>query len=307
LATELGKRLKEAREEKNINLEDLQKITKIQKRYLVGIEEGNYSSMPGKFYVRAFIKQYAEAVGLDPDEILEEYKGELPQSSPDHIPEQLSRVKSRKQISPKGSKFLDMVPMLLLILFIIGGLFALWWFLQNREVVEEPETTIENAETEYEETKEDLPTPNEDEQANEAGEEKTDDSKVADPDQEKEQAQEEEEPTVQQELSLVESSGNNAIYELKNVESFVAEVSATPDGETWIAINNRKGHRFFYNMMKDGQTEKFDLSEEAEVIFNIGRTTETKIKINGEEFEFPVNPKDAVTQTITIRYSPNQE
>ena len=60
--TELGKILKEAREAKGLSLDDLQQITKIQKRYLIGIEEGNYDMMPGKFYVRAFIKQYAEAV-----------------------------------------------------------------------------------------------------------------------------------------------------------------------------------------------------------------------------------------------------
>ena len=35
-------------------------------------------SMPGKFYVRAFIKQYAEAVGLEPEDFFEEYKSEIP-------------------------------------------------------------------------------------------------------------------------------------------------------------------------------------------------------------------------------------
>ena len=40
--TELGTRLKEARLQKGYSLEDLQEITKIQKRYLVGIEEGNW-------------------------------------------------------------------------------------------------------------------------------------------------------------------------------------------------------------------------------------------------------------------------
>ena len=76
--TELGNRLKEARLVKGLSLDDLQEITKIQKRYLIGIEEGNFSSMPGKFYVRAFIKQYAEAVGLEPEEIFEKFNSEIP-------------------------------------------------------------------------------------------------------------------------------------------------------------------------------------------------------------------------------------
>ena len=76
--TELGTRLKEARLSKGYSLDDLQEITKIQKRYLIGIEEGNYSIMPGTFYVRAFIKQYAEAVGLDSNEIFRKFKNEIP-------------------------------------------------------------------------------------------------------------------------------------------------------------------------------------------------------------------------------------
>ncbi|WBX79510.1 helix-turn-helix domain-containing protein [Virgibacillus salarius] len=38
---EIGARLKEAREAKNLSLESLQETTKIQKRYLLAIEEGN--------------------------------------------------------------------------------------------------------------------------------------------------------------------------------------------------------------------------------------------------------------------------
>ena len=39
--SELGTRLKEARIAKGYSLEDLQDLTKIQKRYLAGIEDGN--------------------------------------------------------------------------------------------------------------------------------------------------------------------------------------------------------------------------------------------------------------------------
>lgn len=45
--TELGIRLKEAREEKAMSLDDLQAATKIQKRYLTALEEGNYDIIPG--------------------------------------------------------------------------------------------------------------------------------------------------------------------------------------------------------------------------------------------------------------------
>ncbi|ERL66180.1 helix-turn-helix domain-containing protein [Schleiferilactobacillus shenzhenensis] len=75
---EVGKKLREARIEKGYTIDDLQQITKIQKRYLIAIEEGNFDALPGDFYVRAFIKQYAETVGLDGQKLLDQYADALP-------------------------------------------------------------------------------------------------------------------------------------------------------------------------------------------------------------------------------------
>src|SRR5690625_2132441 len=75
---ELGERLKEARDEKNLTLDDIQRETKIQKRYLVAIENNEWSKIPGIFYARAFIREYANVVGLNGDDLLTEHKDELP-------------------------------------------------------------------------------------------------------------------------------------------------------------------------------------------------------------------------------------
>ena len=53
--TELGNRLKEAREEKGMSLDDLQAATKIQKRYLTALEEGNYDIIPVKYLFWIFV------------------------------------------------------------------------------------------------------------------------------------------------------------------------------------------------------------------------------------------------------------
>jgi cytoskeletal protein RodZ len=74
--TELGKLLKETRLAKNLSLEEIHQATKIQKRYLEAIEEGNLDALPGHFYARAFAKSYAEAVGLDPDIVMEKVRTE---------------------------------------------------------------------------------------------------------------------------------------------------------------------------------------------------------------------------------------
>ena len=75
---DIGTRLKEAREQKNLTLEQLQETTKIQKRYLAAIEDNKFSVLPGKFYAKAFIKEYANAVGIDSKELLDQFEGTPP-------------------------------------------------------------------------------------------------------------------------------------------------------------------------------------------------------------------------------------
>lgn len=67
---EIGEKLRAARLAKGFTLDDIQKSTKIQKRYLNAIENGDFEQLPGDFYVRAFTKQFAQAVGIDADELL---------------------------------------------------------------------------------------------------------------------------------------------------------------------------------------------------------------------------------------------
>ena len=105
--SDLGYILRKTRQEKKISLDDLQEVTKIRKRYLEAIEEGNYKVLPGSFYVRAFIKSYAEAVGLDPTEVLSMYQSTT--SSPaiekpvvEAIRKNRSSVRNTEKIEPLG-------------------------------------------------------------------------------------------------------------------------------------------------------------------------------------------------------------
>src|SRR5699024_4939686 len=81
---EIGGLLKEAREEKGYTLDNIQEKTKIQKRYLVAIEQGDCNALPGKFDARAFIREQAEAVEIDPEVDLAEFKEEkeIPEEEP---------------------------------------------------------------------------------------------------------------------------------------------------------------------------------------------------------------------------------
>jgi len=68
LATEL----KNAREQKRMSLSDIADATLINVRFLEELERGNFSFLP-QTYVRAFLREYASAVGLAPEAILQAY------------------------------------------------------------------------------------------------------------------------------------------------------------------------------------------------------------------------------------------
>ncbi|WP_299090218.1 RodZ domain-containing protein [uncultured Metabacillus sp.] len=289
--SELGNRLKQAREEKNISLDDLQAMTKIQKRYLLGIEEGNYSMIPGKFYVRAFIKQYAEAVNLNPEMIFEEYKNEIPSTYNDDLPEQLSRVKTHKQLPKSASKFLDLLPRLLIVAAVILIAIVFWVWRQNAADSNpgEEATKVENG-NEYTNNVENTAAGNEDEDPEEEVQEET-------PPVEEEVKQEPETPA--QTLTVKGKEGTTTTYNLSGAAKFQLEVIAK--GRTWVSIKNGKGKSFFGAEIAGGESQTFDFTAESEITVRVGNVPGTELKINGQLLQY----EDAKTtpQNITIIYS----
>nr|WP_285857061.1 RodZ domain-containing protein [Mesobacillus subterraneus] len=292
IVTELGNILKEAREAKGLSLDELQSITKIQKRYLLGIEEGNYSMMPGKFYVRAFIKQYAEAVGLDPDQLFEQYKNEIPTTYNEELPEQLSRVQTRKSISPDTSKILDVLPKILFGIFILGAVALIWYLIVENagDDAKEP-ATADKGQPRVEESDKIADDGSNDEESNE------------DDTTEEEPAEKEAEPeTPAQELTVASNSGSNTVYELKNTDKLVIKIVSL--GQTWVGVSNGAGKSIFQETLVKGKNESRteDLSNESQAVINVGRAPETEIYVNDQKLEYAVSPEQDMTQLITIKF-----
>lgn len=64
--------LKKEREAKAVTLAEISKKTRINIKYLEAIEQGAFDVLP-QTYIRAFIKAYAETIGLDVNEMLRKY------------------------------------------------------------------------------------------------------------------------------------------------------------------------------------------------------------------------------------------
>jgi hypothetical protein len=69
----LGERLKRHRERRGITLESIARTTKVPAALFAGLERGDCSRWPAGLYGRAYVRGYAEAIGLNADEIVEDF------------------------------------------------------------------------------------------------------------------------------------------------------------------------------------------------------------------------------------------
>ncbi len=61
----MSAKLKQARLEHGYSIEDVSNRLNIRRQYLIGLEEGNFDSLPGKIYVDGYIKIYSKFLGVD--------------------------------------------------------------------------------------------------------------------------------------------------------------------------------------------------------------------------------------------------
>src|SRR6266496_377431 len=75
-APSLPERLYAARERKGVDLYRAERDTKIRARYLGALERGDYKELPGAVYTKGFLRNYALYLGLDPEDVLEQWRRE---------------------------------------------------------------------------------------------------------------------------------------------------------------------------------------------------------------------------------------
>lgn len=66
----IGEYLKQQRLLRHMDLEYVARITRIPSRWLIDIEQGNFTALPGKTFVRGYVKAYASCIGLDANDVI---------------------------------------------------------------------------------------------------------------------------------------------------------------------------------------------------------------------------------------------
>jgi curved DNA-binding protein CbpA len=73
-----GECLRRFREQKGISLRMISASSKVGVRFFEYIEADRHADLPARVYLRSFLREYAKAVGLDPNGVADAYIARLP-------------------------------------------------------------------------------------------------------------------------------------------------------------------------------------------------------------------------------------
>jgi cytoskeletal protein RodZ len=252
--SDLGALLRKAREQRGYTLEDVQEYTKIRKRYLEAIESGDYKVLPGSFYVRAFVKTYAETVGLDAEEVLRLYHKELPQtSSSESVLAEPARIKAGRRSHQHNDRLGKVAVSLLMWAFPILIVVVIYIYYSNnkdpntQELNSNPPITTESPSSTISET----PSPT-----------------VSTT------------PTPSETVTLTLKETRNSINYYEVSPGIGRKIRLEVADDCWIEVraNNNKGEKLFYKVVKEPITLNFDVT--TPVYVNVGRSDLVAIYID---------------------------
>jgi cytoskeleton protein RodZ len=132
-----GERLRAAREEKGLSLEDIAAQTRIPRRHLESIETSDWEKLPAPTYTIGFARSYASSVGLDRVEIADKLRTEMGGSRPPTmISPEVFEPADPARTMPKTLVFGAIAAVLVLIL-------VMTWL--NKRSLEQPDDNTTNA------------------------------------------------------------------------------------------------------------------------------------------------------------------
>ena len=99
----IGELLKNEREQKGLTLKDVERETSIRSAYIDAIEREDFGALPGEVYARGFVRNYANFLRLDSDEVVSQFRIDYNQVvrgvAPDEVPSKssVSRIFRKKK------------------------------------------------------------------------------------------------------------------------------------------------------------------------------------------------------------------
>ena len=123
----VGRLLRDQRIARELAINDVAARLRIRSRYLEAIEQGRFDQLPGAAYIPAFLRAYANYIGLDADKVMTAYQlsGPVPIARPVTLPADFPLVERR---APIGLAVLT-------VLLVIGAGYAVWHYLPRQQMI----------------------------------------------------------------------------------------------------------------------------------------------------------------------------
>jgi len=129
-------KFKEIRESKNLSVDDVKKLIKIQKQYINAIESGEFEKLP-KVYSRLFIKSYCNCIGINSKDVLKSYekflksdkktiKKSTNNKTPHYIENKSSILNDKSNVSFQSKKYFIGSNKIIVTVTIIGFILFCW-------------------------------------------------------------------------------------------------------------------------------------------------------------------------------------
>lgn len=282
---EIGRKLQKARQDKGYTLDDLQQITKIQKRYLIAIEDEKFDELPGDFYVRAFVKQYANTVGLNGEELLKDYDDDLPKAKTaeyaDHIAQAVeSRTSQHKTISNQVSNSRKYVPTIIITCVIILVLAAIWFAAIARSH-RDSSTRIDNSSVSV---------------SGESRKKASSSSKKASKKKPAKKALK---------LKQTTRTETNVNYTADKLTADTT-LQINPAARAWIQVRANNNDLLNRTLNANEKTSVKVAKDTTSLVIIVGNARSTKLKIGNQTIDFTANGRYQNTRTVTINFGSQQ-
>ncbi len=73
----VGSMLQEARLQKGLTPQDVERVIKIREKYIVALEADNFAALPSPSYAKGFVRNYAEYLGLPTDAMMAFFRRQM--------------------------------------------------------------------------------------------------------------------------------------------------------------------------------------------------------------------------------------
>lgn len=144
----LGQILRQARTERRIDLDEIAQQIKINPKYLRAIESDEPGNVPGGFFYKSFVRQYADALGVDSSDIdaalaaveIEQETLPMPHQD-DAILRDIRPMTEHTGRSFAAGRLLPSIGILAAVMFVCGAFYSWWHRIQAAAAVKAVEVS----------------------------------------------------------------------------------------------------------------------------------------------------------------------